>query len=69
MSIENIIFEETDTLEQQATKTVLLNAGNNDLKKQMERLKINYSKVQRGFKTIYVLRHKDFTNGRIEVIL
>ena len=69
MSIENIIFEDTDTLEQQATKTVLLNAGNNDLKKQMERLKINYSKVQRGFKTIYVLRHKDFTNGRIEVIL
>lgn len=69
MSIENIVFEETDTLEQQATKTVLLNAGNNDLKKQMERLKINYSKVQRGFKTIYVLRHKDFINGRIEVTL
>lgn len=69
MSIENIIFEDTDTLEQKATKTVLLNAGNNDLKKQMERLKINYSKVQRGFKTIYVLRHKDFTNGRIEVVL
>lgn len=69
MSIENIVFEDTDTLEQQATKTVLLNAGNNDLKKQMERLKINYSKVQRGFKTIYVLRHKDFINGRIEVVL
>lgn len=69
MSIENIIFEDTDTLEQKATKTVLLNAGNSDLKKQMERLKINYSKVQRGFKTIFVLRHKDFTNGRIEVTL
>ena len=69
MSIDSIVFDDNDTLEQQATKTVLLNAGNNDLKKQMERLKINYSKVQRGFKTIYVLRHKDFTNGRIEVTL
>jgi hypothetical protein len=69
MSIDSIVFDDNDTLEQKATKTVLLNAGNNDLKKQMERLKINYSKVQRGFKTIYVLRHKDFTNGRIEVIL
>ena len=69
MSIDSIVFDDNNTLEQQATKTVLLNAGNNDLKKQMERLKINYSKVQRGFKTIYVLRHKDFTNGRIEVVL
>jgi len=69
MSIENIIFEESDTLEQKATKTVLLNAGNNDLKKQMERLKINYSKIERGLKTIFILRHKDFTNGKIEVTL
>lgn len=69
MSIENIIFEETDNFEQIAIKTVLLNAGNSDLKKQMERLKINYSKVERGSKTIYVLRHKDFTNGRVEVVL
>ena len=38
MSIENIIFEETDTLEQKATKTALLYRGSTELKKQMERL-------------------------------
>ena len=30
MSIENIIFEEADTLEQQATKTALIYAGKNN---------------------------------------
>ena len=30
MSIENIIFVETDTLEQQATKTALIYAGKNN---------------------------------------
>ena len=69
MSIENIIFEEPLTFEQEAIKKVLENAGSINLKKEMERLKINYSKVERGFKTIFVLRHKDFVNGRIEVIL
>ena len=69
MSIENIIFEDTDNFEQKATKTALLYSGSTELKKQMERLKVSYTKVERGFKTIYVLRHKDFTNGRIEVVL
>ena len=69
MSIENIVFEANDTLEQLATKTALLYSGSTELKKQMERLKVSYTKVERGFKTIYVLRHKDFTNGRIEVTL
>lgn len=69
MSIENIIFEANDTFEQKATKTALLYSGSTELKKQMERLKVSYTKVTRGFKTIYVLRHKDFTNGRVEVIL
>ena len=30
MSIDNIIFEETDTLEQQATKTALIYADKNN---------------------------------------
>ena len=30
MSIENIIFEETDTLKQQATKTALIYADKNN---------------------------------------
>jgi actin-related protein len=69
MSIENIIFESSDTFEQTAIKTVLLNAGSSNLKKQMERLKINYSKIERGRKIIYVLRHKDFINEKVEVTL
>ena len=69
MSIENIIFEETDTLEQKATKTALIYAGSTELTKQLAKLKVTHTKVTRGFKTIFVLRHKDFTNGRIEVVL
>ena len=30
MSIENIVFEDTDTLEQQATKTALIYAGSTE---------------------------------------
>ena len=69
MSIENIIFKDTDTLEQLATKTALLYSGSTELTKQLTKLKVTHTKVSRGFKTIYVLRHKDFTNGRIEVVL
>lgn len=69
MPIENIIITEKKTFEEDVIDKVLKNAGSINLKVEMERLKINYSKVERGFKTIFVLRHKDFTNGRIEVVL
>ena len=69
MSIENIIFEESDNFEQIATKTVLLNAGTSELKTQMDKLKINYSKVIKGNKVTFVLRHKDFKGGRVIVTL
>ena len=69
MSIDSIVFDDNDTLEQQATKTALLYSGSTELTKQLARLKVTHTKVSRGFKTIYVLRHKDFTNGRIEVVL
>lgn len=69
MSIDNIIFDETDNFEQIATKTVFLNAGTSELKTQMNKLKINYSKVMKGNKVTFVLRHKDFKGGRIIVTL
>ena len=67
MSIENIIFEETDTLEQQATKTALIYAGSTELTKQLAKLKVTHTKVQRGGQVIYVLRNATF--GKIEVKL
>ena len=69
MSIDSIVFDDNDTLEQQATKTALIYAGSTELTKQLAKLKITHTKVERGLKTIFVLRHKDFTNGRIEVVL
>ena len=69
MSIENIIFEDTDNFDQVATKTVLIYAGTSELKTQMNKLKINYSKVIKGNKVTFVLRHKDFKGGRIIVTL
>jgi len=67
MSIENITFENIDTPQQTAIKTALIYAGSTELKKQMKRLNVQHTKVQRGFKTIYVLRSKDF--GKVEVTL
>ena len=67
MSIENITFENIDTPKEKAIKTALIYAGSKKIKKQMNKLKVSYTKVQRGFKTIYVLRSKDFP--RTEVIL
>ena len=69
MSIENIIFEESDNFDQIATKTVLIYAGTSELKTQMQKLKIDYSKTPKGNKQRFVLRSPKLTNGRIEVYL
>lgn len=63
----NIVIEETDSLKDKAIKTVHIFAGSNELKNQMKRLKVNYSKVQRGAIVLFVLRHQSF--GRVEVKL
>ena len=67
MLIENIIFQNIDTAQDIAIKTALIFAGSTELKTKMKRLKVNYTKVNRGFKTIYVLRSKEF--ARCEVVL
>ena len=69
MSIENITFEETDNFDTIATKTVLIYAGTSELKTQMNKLKIDYSKTPKGNKQRFVLRSPKLTNGRIEVYL
>ena len=67
MSIENIIFEETDSKKDKAIKTLLLNAGNNELTKELAKIGVKHTKVYRGLRTVYVLRSKDFE--RTEVVL
>ncbi len=67
MSIDNIIFDETDTKKEKEIKTLLLNAGNNELIKELSKIGVSYVKVYRGLKTIYILRSKDFE--RTEVTL
>jgi len=67
MSNDLIFFEENDTLKEKATKTALLFAGTTELKKQMERLKVEYTKIERGGAVFFALRHKSW--GRIEVRL
>ena len=67
MSIENIIFEETDSKKDTAIKTLLLNAGNNELTKELAKIGATHTKVYRGLKTVYILRSKDFE--RTEVVL
>ena len=67
MSIENIVFEETDSKKDKAIKTLLLNAGNNELTKELTKIGVTHTKVYRGLKTVYILRSKDFE--RTEVTL
>lgn len=67
MSIDNITFEDTDTLKEKLIKTVNIFAGSPALAQEMKVLKTNYVKVQRGLKTVFVLRNKSI--GRLEVTL
>ena len=67
MSIENIIFEDTDTIKETLTKTVLLNAGSHRLKTELNKLKISYTKVCKGAKTSYILRGQQI--GRLVITL
>ena len=67
MSIENIIFEESDNAQQIAEKTCLLYAGTTELTNQLKKLGITHTKVQKGGIVKYVLRGKSI--GRVEVRL
>ena len=65
MQSTEIIINDSDTPEEVAIKTVLLNLGNPDLKRKLEKLKITYSLVKKGLHTVYVLRGKKI--GKIEI--
>lgn len=68
MSIENIIFEDTDTIKDTLTKVVLLHCGTTELKKELKKHGItNYTKVCKGAHTTYVLRSEKI--GEIKVRL
>jgi len=67
MSTDNIIFENIDTPKETAIKTTQIFAGSDNLKKELKKLKVDYTKVYRGVKVVYILRGASI--GRIEVIL
>ena len=56
MSIENITFENDDTLTQTLTKIVQINAGSHRLKTELTKHKISYVKVCKGASTTFILR-------------
>ena len=56
MSIENITFENDDTITQTLTKIVQINAGSHRLKTELTKHKISYVKVVKGASTTFVLR-------------
>ena len=67
MSIENIIFEDSDNAQTIAIKTCLLYAGTTELTNQLKKLGVTHTKVQKGGIVKYVLRGKSI--GRVEVRL
>lgn len=56
MTIENITFENDDTLTQTLTKIVQINAGSHRLKTELTKHKVNYHKIIKGAFTFYILR-------------
>ena len=58
MSIDNITFENTDTLQQTLTKTVQIFAGTDRLRVELKKKKVEYVKVNKGANTTYILRSK-----------
>ena len=67
MNIDNITFENIDTPKDIAVKTVKIFAGSSQLKVHLSRLNVEYVKVHRGVKTVYILRSNNFP--RTEVTL
>lgn len=65
--MNEIIFEDIDSPQQTAIKTVHLWCGTSELKPQLKKLGIEYVKCTKGAHVVYVLRSKQF--GRIEVKL
>lgn len=53
-----ITFEDADTPATIATKTVLIHAGSSQLKAELKKLNIEYTKVNRGLLTFYCLKGK-----------
>ena len=67
MSNDLITFEKYDTLQETAIKTALIFAGSVSLTKELSKLKVTHTKVQRGGQVVYVLRNATF--GKVEVRL
>lgn len=56
----DIIFLKEDTLKEKAEKTVQIWAGTDNLRKELAKLNVTYSKVNKGVYVTYVLRNKEF---------
>lgn len=67
MELNDIVFLEEDNDTTTAIKTVNLWVGTSELKPQLAKLGIDYVKVQRGLKVVYILRGKKI--GKLEITL
>lgn len=55
-----IVFLQEDTAQQTAVKTVHLWAGTDNLRKELTKLGVSYTKVNKGVFVTYVLRSNKF---------
>lgn len=61
-NFNDIIFEEADSPETIARKTFDIHVGTSELKPQLQKLGIEYSKVVKGVHTFYCLKSKNWNN-------
>ncbi len=67
MSNDLIFFEKEDTLQETAKKTALLFAGSVSLTKELAKLKVTHTKVEKGGHVYYVLRSDKFETIRVKL--
>lgn len=65
--LENIVFEDLDSPQDIARKTVYLYAGSSALKNELKKLKIEYTKDNKGVFVEYYLKGKEI--GKLTVRL
>ena len=67
MSNDLIFFEQTDTLQQTAIKTALIFAGSVSLTKELKKIGVTHTKVEKGGFVYYVLRSPKFETIKVKL--
>ena len=67
IDLDTVVFEDCDTLLDKAIKTTHLFAGSSELVKELAKIGVNCTKVQRGAGVFYILRGKGIERTEVKL--